>query len=315
VARGVHFGGGIKMQLGFVSAIFAELPLEKVLAFASAEGYQCVEVMCWPGSGPDRKFGGVCHLEVDGFTQAQADDVRALCEKYGVAISALGYYSNPLAADSDEAERGQVHLKKVIDAAQLLGLSIVNSFVGAHTKLPLDDNLQRFADVWPDLIRHAEDRGIKVGIENCPMLFKNTWPFGMNLARTPAIWRRMFEIIPSMSFGLNYDPSHLVMQLIDPIEPIREFGPRIFHAHAKDMRIDRDRLQDVGSLETPMTRSTAKLPGLGDVHWGRWIGALADVHYNGAVCVEVEDEAFTETLAGRERSLRISRNVLQPIVI
>ncbi len=147
------------MQLGFVSAIFAELPLEKVLAFAGAEGYQCVEVMCWPGSGPDRKFGGVCHIDVDGFTQAMADDVGGLCEKHGVAISALGFYSNPLAADANEAERAQVHLKKVIDAAPRLGLSIVNSFVGAHTKLPLDENMQRFAEVWPDLVKYAEDHG------------------------------------------------------------------------------------------------------------------------------------------------------------
>jgi sugar phosphate isomerase/epimerase len=302
------------MQLGFVSAIFGELPFEKVLAFAAAEGYQCVEVMCWPGSGPDRKYGGVCHIDVGDFTKTKADDVLALCAKYGVGISALGYYSNPLAADSEEADRARVHLKKVIDAAPLLGLSNVNSFVGAHTKLPLDENMQRFSEVWPDLIRYAEDHDVKIGIENCPMLFPNTWPFGMNLARTPAIWRRMFEIIPSANFGLNIDPSHLVMQLIDPITPIREFGPRIFHAHAKDMRIDRDRLQDIGSLEPPLGRATAKLPGLGDVNWGQWVGALADAHYNGAVCVEVEDEAFTETLEGRERSLRISRNVLQPIV-
>jgi sugar phosphate isomerase/epimerase len=303
------------MQLGFVSAIFGELPFEEVLAFAGAEGYQCVEVMCWPSGGPDRKYGGVTHIDVEGFSQAKADDVRALCEKHGVAISALGYYSNQLSADEEEAKRAQEHLKKVIDAAPLLGLSNVNSFIGAHTKLPLDDNLKRFAEVWPDLIRYAEDRGIKIGIENCPMLFPSTWPFGMNLARTPAIWRRMFEIIPSPNFGLNVDPSHLVMQLIDPIEPIKEFGPRIFHAHAKDMRIDRDRLQDIGSLDLPLARATAKLPGLGDVNWGKWIGALADAHYNGAICVEVEDEAYTETLEGRQRSLRISRNVLQPIVI
>lgn len=307
--------GLVTMKLGFVTAILGDLSLEEVLAFAAAEGYPCVEVMCWPLGGPDRKYGGVCHIEVDGLTQAKADDVRALCEKHGVGISALGYYPNPLAADTAEAERVRQHLKKVIDAAPLLGLDLVNSFVGAHSKLPLDENMQRFTEVWPDLVRYAEDHGVRIGIENCPMLFADTWPFGSNLARTPAIWRRMFEIIPSASFGLNYDPSHLVMQLIDPIAPIHEFGPRIFHAHAKDMRIDRGSLQDVGSLELPMTRATAKLPGLGDVNWGQWVGALADVHYNGAVCVEVEDEAYTETLEGRKRSLRISRNVLQPIVV
>ncbi len=303
------------MQLGFVSAIFRDLSLNDVLAFAAAEGYRCVEVMCWPGHGADLRHRGVTHIEVDGFTPAAADDVRAMCERYGVAISALGYYANPLSADENEARFCQAHLKKVIAAAPLLGLNSVNAFVGARTQLPLEDNLKRFAEVWPDLVRHAEDRGVRIGIENCPMLFQHTWPFGMNLARTPAIWRQMFEIIPSASFGLNYDPSHLVMQLIDPYAPIREFGPRIFHTHAKDMRIDRHRLDDVGSLGLPMERSTAKIPGLGQIDWGRWIGALSDVGYNGAVCVEVEDHAFTDTLEGRKRSLRISRNVLQPLVV
>jgi sugar phosphate isomerase/epimerase len=302
------------MQLGFVSAIFGDLPFDDVLAFAAAESFQCVEVMCWPEGGPNRRYGGVRHIGVEDFSQGRADHVREMCARHGVAISALGYYSNPLAADVDEAGHAHAHLRKVIDAARLLGLDIVNTFVGANTSLPLDDNLERFAAVWPDLVRYAEDKGIKIGIENCPMLFARTWPFGINLARTPAIWRRMFEIIPSPNFGLNYDPSHLVMQLIDPIRPIHEFGRRIFHTHAKDMRVDRHRLDDVGSLVLPMDRSTAKIPGLGEVNWGQWIGALTDVSYIGSVCIEVEDEAFTDTLEGRKRSLRISRNVLQPLI-
>jgi sugar phosphate isomerase/epimerase len=206
----------------------------------------------------------------------------------------------------------QSHFGKVIDAAPLLGLTNVNGFIGADQNSRLDENFKRFEQVWPDIIRHADSRGVKIGIENCPMLFDRTWPFGVNMARTPAIWRRMFETIPSPNFGLNYDPSHLVMQLMDPIAPIREFGPRIFHTHAKDMRIDRHKLDDIGSLESPMLRSTAKIPGLGDVNWGLWIGALTDAGYNGPVCVEVEDEAFHDTLEGRKRSLRISRAVLQP---
>ena len=302
------------MQLGFVTAILHDQSLDDVLAFAAAERYECIEVMCWPSGGPDRKFGGVCHLDVEGFSQAQADDTRELCEKHGVAISALGYYSNPLAADAGEAERAQSHLRKVIDAAPLLGLNTVNSFIGAHTKLPLEENMQRFAGVWPDLVRYAADRGVRIGIENCPMLFPNTWPFGMNLARTPAIWRRMFEIVPLENFGLNYDPSHLAMQLIDPITPIREFGPRIFHTHAKDMRVEPQRLQDIGSLELPMERSTARIPGRGGIDWARWVGALREVQYNGPVCVEVEDEEFTSTLEGRKESLRLSRDALAPLL-
>ena len=303
------------MQLGFVSAILHDFSLDEVLAFAAAERYQCVEVMCWPAaSGPGRKYGGVTHLDVGGMTPARADDTIALCARHGVEFSALGYYGNALSEDADEAAATREHLKRVIDAAPLLGLSTVNSFVGAHPKLPFEENFQRFTQVWPDLVRYAEDRGVRIGIENCPMLFANTWPFGVNLARTPAIWRRMFEVIPSPSFGLNYDPSHLVMQLIDPIEPIAEFSSRIFHTHAKDMRIDHDRLQNVGSLVPPMERSTAKLPGSGEVDWAKWVGALAAVQYNGPVCVEVEDESYTDTLEGRQQSLRISRDVLLPLI-
>ena len=303
------------MQLGFVSAIFGDLTFEQVLQHAADIGYECVEVMCWPPGGPDRKYGGVMHLDVTEFSAARADDVRALCEKYGVTISALGYYSIPLSADAEQAQAAREHLPKVLDAAALLGLSTVNSFVGANHLVSLEDNFKLFEEVWPDLVRYAEDRNLRIGIENCPMLYANTWPFGLNMARSPAIWRRMFEIIPSPNFGLNYDPSHLRMQLIDPIAPILEFGKRIFHAHAKDMRIDVDRLNDVGALAPPMDRCTAKVPGLGDIDWGKWVGALSDVGYDGPVCVEVEDEAFAGSIERRKQSLQISYNVLRPLVV
>ena len=302
------------MQLGFVTAILDDLSFEEVLIFAASERFDCVEVMCWPPGGPDRKYGGVCHIDFSAFTQAMADDTRAMVDKHGVAISALGYYSIPLSANEDQAAASVEHLHKLIDAAPMLGLQNVNAFIGANQYLSLEDNFQLFGKVWPAIIRHAEEQAVYIGIENCPMLFANSWPFGLNLAHSPAIWRRMFETIPSPYFGLNYDPSHLQMQLSDPIAPIREFGSRIFHAHAKDMRIDTDRLNDVGSLALPMDRATAKIPGLGDIDWGAFIGALSDAGFNGPVCIEVEDEAFTKSLADRKRSLCISRNVLRPLM-
>jgi sugar phosphate isomerase/epimerase len=302
------------MQLGFVSAIFGDLGFEEVLKHAANLGYDCVEVMCWPPGGPDRKFGGVMHIDVTDFPQSRADDVRGLCEKYGVQISALGYYSVPLSADEEQAHVACEHLPKVMDAAVKLGLGTINSFVGADHTLPLEENFKKFEAVWPGLVRQAEDRNIRIGIENCPMLFERTWPFGLNMARTPAIWRRMFEIIPSNHFGLNYDPSHLRMQLIDPIAPIREFGSRIFHAHAKDMRIEEHLLNDVGSLVPPMERCAAKIPGLGDIDWGKFIGALSDAGYDGPVCVEVEDHAFGGSIERRLQSLQISHNVLRPLI-
>jgi sugar phosphate isomerase/epimerase len=302
------------MQLGFVSAIFGDLNFEEVLKHASNLCYDCVEVMCWPPGGPDRQYGGVMHLDVTDFPQSRADDARALCEKYGVQISALGYYSIPLSADAEQARVACEHLPKVMDAAVKLGLGTINSFVGADNTLPLEDNFKKFEAVWPGLVKQAEDRNIRIGIENCPMLFERTWPFGLNMARTPAIWRRMFETIPSNHFGLNYDPSHLRMQLIDPIAPIREFGTRIFHAHAKDMRVEEHLLNDVGSLVPPMERCAAKIPGLGDINWGKFIGALSDAGYDGPVCVEVEDHAFGGSIERRLQSLQISHNVLRPLI-
>ena len=294
------------MRLGFVSAIFGDLSLEEVLQRAAQIGYDCIEAMCWPAGGPDRKYGGVMHIDCTEFTQAQADDVRALCEKHGVSLSGLGYYSIPLSAEQDQADASRAHLRKVIDAAPKLGLANVNAFVGANRTLPLEANMELFAQVWPDIVRFAGDRGVKIGIENCPMLYgPGTWPFGLNLARSPAIWRRMFETIPAENFGLNYDPSHMVMQMMDPIAPIFEFGSRIFHTHAKDMRLDRRRLDDVGTLVPPMERCTAKIPGLGDVNWGAWIAALTDV----------EDEAFAGSVERRHKSLEISYNVLRPLIV
>jgi sugar phosphate isomerase/epimerase len=302
------------MQLGFVTAIFGDLSFEQVLQHARDIGYDCVEVMCWPPGVRDRKYGGVTHIDCTEFTQVQADDTNALCEKYGVGIAALGYYPNALSHDDEEAQTAQTHIRKVIDAAAKLGLPGINTFVGANHLLPLDDNLQLFENVWPDIVAYAENSNTRIGIENCPMLFAKSWPFGWNLARTPAIWRRMFEIIPSAFFGLNYDPSHLRMQLMDPIAPIREFGQRIFHSHAKDMRIDVEKLDRLGSLVNPMDRSTAKIPGLGDVDWGKYIGALSDAGFDGPVCVEVEDHAFEGSVDRRRKSLEISYGVLRPLI-
>lgn len=305
------------MQFGFMTAIFPDLGLEEILQFAAAEHFDCLEVMCWPVGKKDRKYGGVTHIDVDEFTQARADDTLALCEKQGVRLSGLGYYPNPMSHDPEVGAVAREHLLKVIDAAPRLGLHVVNTFVGADHTLDLEPNFQRFTEIWPDIVRFAGDRGVRLAIENCPMLFHDTWPFGNNLAQSPAIWRRMFAAIDSEHFGLNMDPSHLVMTHIDPIEVIHEFGGKIFHTHAKDMKIDPRRLDDHGSLRCAhiVEWGVAKLPGLGDVDWNRWVSALTDVGYDGAVCVEVEDDAFTGSLEGRKQALRLSRNVLRGLVI
>lgn len=301
------------MQLGFVTAILPDLSLEDVLRFAAEEDYDCVEVMCWPPGKAERRYAGVTHIDVVGLTPAKADDINALCQRYGVRISALGYYPNLLSDDAAQAELALAHLRRVIDAAPLLGLKNVNTFIGADHRRPLEENFARFEKVWPDLIRYAEDRNVYIGIENCPMLFtRDEWPSGKNLAYSPRIWRRMFEVIPSPHFGLNYDPSHLVWQMMDYVRPIYEFRDRLLHAHAKDMKINRQKLNDEGILA--LGWSVPKIPGLGEVDWRQFLSALSDVGYQGAVCVEVEDRAFEQDLESRKRSLRISRNVLRPLI-
>jgi sugar phosphate isomerase/epimerase len=305
------------MQLGFVSAILPDLSLEEVLAFAAEAGYDCVEVMCWPVSKAERRYAGVTHIDCTSFDAAAADKVRALVQETGVKVSGLGYYPNPLAPDREEAERSIAHIRKVIAASALLGINQMNSFVGRDWTKSVDDNWPRFLDVWRPLVKLADEHQVKIGIENCPMLFTgDEWPGGKNLATSPAIWRRMFAEIPSPNFGLNYDPSHMVWQQMDYLGPLRAFAGRIHHAHAKDVRLDRHRLDDVGILATPLAYHTPKLPGLGEVDWGKFFSVLGDAGYRGPVCVEVEDRAYEGSLESRKAALRQSavflRNFIPP---
>jgi sugar phosphate isomerase/epimerase len=299
------------MKLGFVSAILPEFTLEQVLRFAHETGFSSVELMCWPPGKSERRYAGVTHFDATDLSAGAIDKVRNLLAAHPVSVSGLGYYPNPLAADRAEASVYVAHLRAVIDAAAALGVGVVNTFVGREPALSVEANWPRFLEVWRPLIAHAEEKGIKIGIENCPMLFtSNEWPGGKNLATTPAIWRKMFHDIPSPNFGLNFDPSHLIWQQMDYLAPLAEFKDRIFHVHAKDARIDRTALDQYGVLSYPNLWHTPKIPGLGDVRWGAFFGALTDAGYSGHVAIEVEDRAFEGSLESRLESLVISRRYL-----
>ena len=303
------------MKLGFVSAILPDLSLDDVFAAAAEIGYDCVELMCWPLGKADRRYAGVTHVDVTDFDISKAVEVKKLAEKHGVSISGLGYYPNPLTPDEYAGEHAIAHIRCVISAAAELGIHQVNTFVGRDWTKSLDDNWPKFLEVWTPLIAHADQHQVRVGIENCPMLFTNDeWPGGKNLAISPAIWRRMFEEIPSEYFGLNYDPSHLVWMQMDCIEPLWDFADRIFHVHAKDVRVDRRRLNDVGILANPLEYHSPKLPGFGEVDWGRFFSVLGDVGYDGPVCVEVEDRSFEDTLESRMASLKLSHTYLRNFI-
>jgi sugar phosphate isomerase/epimerase len=304
------------MQLGFVSAILGDLSLEQVLAFAADEGFACVELMCWPPGKADRKYAGVTHLDVTDLTLDRAGHVRELLRLHGVSISGLGYYPNPLDADPGHRQTVIGHLLKVIRAASQLEVGVVNTFIGRDHTRSLAENLARVPEVWLPVVKEAKAAGVRLGIEHCPMLFSDDeWPGGKNLANTPAVWRQLFrtfdEIAPG-TVGLNFDPSHLVWQFIECGRAVQEFAAQLVHVHAKDERIDRDRLYQVGVMG--LGWHIPKLPGLGDVKWGEFFAALSDAGYDGPVCVEVEDRAYEGSLADRKRALRQSRKFLEQFV-
>ena len=303
------------MQLGFVTAILPDLSFEEVLEFANQHEYDCVEVMCWPVGKATRRYAGVTHIDVTEFTQENAREIKALTEKYGVSISALSYYPNPLSPDKNESETAVSHLKKVIDASALTGVNHVNSFIGRDWTKSVEENWPNFLSTWKPIIEYAEAKQVYLGIENCPMFFSaDEWPGGKNLMTTPSIWRRMFNDIQSDYFGLNFDPSHFIWQQMDYLKAIQEFAPKFFHTHAKDVRMDYHRLNEVGIMAHPLEYHTPKLPGLGDVNWNQFFSVLTDTGYDGPVCVEVEDRAYEGSLKKRKLSLIQSRMYLRQFI-
>jgi len=299
------------MKLGFVSAILPELSFEELVDCAAGLGYRCIEVCCWPVGQAERRYAGVTHIDIDQLDEQRAGEINDYLNSKGVQISGLGYYPNPLDPDQEKRKFYADHIKKVIDASAMLGVNRINTFIGRDKNKCVDDNFETFRQILPEIIWRAGEKGVKVGIENCPMIFtQDEWPGGNNLATTPAIWRRMFNEINSEHFGLNYDPSHLLWQQMDYIKPLYEFKDKLFHIHLKDAKLYHEKLDDVGIMATPLEFHSPKLPGLGDIDWGKFISALNDVRYNGPVCVEVEDKAFENSIEDRKDALLISKRFL-----
>ncbi|TME71692.1 MAG: sugar phosphate isomerase/epimerase [Chloroflexi bacterium] len=302
------------MKLGLLTAALPDLSLEEVARWSHDNGFDALEIACWPaGGGTGRRYAGVSHIDVD---HLEPKAVRSIMRRYHLDISALAYYPNNLDPDTDARQAVNDHLKRVIEAAQQLEVAVVGTFVGRDQHRSVDDNLEDFARVWPPLVRFARDHGVKVAIENCPMLFSaDEWPGGRNLAYSPAIWRRMFEIVPDDNFGLNLDPSHLVWEFIDYVRVVRDFASRIFHVHAKDMEIDRDGLYEHGVMSLGMGWQVPRLPGLGEVRWDRFIGALYAAGYDWVVSIEHEDRNFEGNIELVQRGFVVARNALRPLIV
>ena len=304
------------MKLGLITAICDQMSFEEVVDFASKEGLECLEVACWPVEKATRRYAGVSHIDVANLTKEKADEINELLSKKNVEISSLAYYPNPLDPDLTRRQKYIDHIYKLIDASALLGVNLITTFVGRDPKKNVEENLELVKEVWPPIVKYAEEKGVKIGIENCPMLFSNDeWPGGQNIMTTPANWRKVFEIIDSPNFGLNYDPSHFVWQQIDYIRPLYEFKDKIFHVHYKDIKVYKDRLADVGIMATPLEFMSPKIPGLGDVDWGKYVSALTDIGYDGYTCIEVEDKAFETSQERALDAVRLSIRYLRNFVI
>lgn len=304
------------MKLGFVSAILDGWSFDDMMQIAHDMGYQCVEVACWPQGKAERRYAGVSHIDVEDLSEENLAHIHETCERLGVEISSLAFYPNTMDEDLEKRNANIAHLKKVILASEKLGIGMVTTFIGRMQTKTVEENLEAFRQIWPPITAFAKEHHVKIAIENCPMLFgADQWPGGQNLFTTPALWEKMFEILPDDNFGINYDPSHFVWQMMDYIKPIYAFKDRIFHVHIKDIKLYQDRLDRVGTLAYPLDYMSPKLPGLGDVQWDRYISALTDIGYDGYICIEVEDRAFE---ASRERildSLRLSKRYIDQFVV
>lgn len=303
------------MKLGILTAPFPELSLGEVATWAKGAGFEALEIACWPSAGGEtRRYAGTAHLPIEDMTPGLASEIADDIAAQGLTISGLGYYPNPLHADAAHREMVIGHLKKVIRAAAMMRVGVVNTFVGGDRTLTLDQNWARAMEIFPDIVAHARDHGVMLAFENCPMIFSHDeWPGGHNIAYSPKIWRRIFDSWGD-GVGMNFDPSHLVWQMIDPLRFIREFGGRMVHVHAKDLMIDREGLYENGIMSLGMGWQVPRMPGLGEVDWPPLFAALYRAGYDGPVIIEHEDRNFEGTREKVERGFLLARDVLRPYV-
>lgn len=306
------------MKLGFVSAILDQSSYEEMIDIAADLGFECVEAACWPRGKAERRYAGVSHIDAERVLSDEmyAKHITDYASEKKVEISSLAYYPNTMDPDPVKRAAAVEHLKNLIRASAKLGIGMVTTFIGRDQTKTVEENLELVKEIWPSIIETAESEEVRIGIENCPMLFgTDQWPGGQNLMTTPFNWKKVFEILPSKYLGINYDPSHFVWQMIDYIKPIYEFKDKIFHVHFKDIKIYPDRLQQVGIMGYPLDFMSPKLPGYGDVDWGKYVSALTDIGYDGYTCIEVEDKFFEGSREKVIDSLRLSKKYMSQFVI
>ena len=305
------------IHFGLLTAILDGWSFEEAVDTAAEMGFECLEVACWPAGKAERRYAGVSHIDAERVLEDDeyAAYVKNYVESKGMHISSLAYYPNTMDPDLEKRAAAITHLEALIKASGKLGVNMVTTFIGRDQFKTVEENIELFKVIWPPIIKLAEECGVKVAIENCPMLFgRDQWPGGQNLMCTPSIFRKLFEIIPSPNFGINFDPSHYVWQQMDYIKTIYEFKDRIFHIHFKDIKLYPEKLAECGVLAYPLDYMSPKIPGLGDVNWSAFVSALHDIRYNGDAVIEVEDKAFESSSEDILTSIRLSKHYLNNFI-
>jgi sugar phosphate isomerase/epimerase len=307
------------MYLGFLTGCLGGIPLKEKAKWASEQGFKALELSCWPRSN-NRDYSG-SEIDVANFTEVEATEVKEYFKEYGLTISSLAYYDNNLDKDLEKRSFINNHFKKCVDAAVLLGVPAVGTFIGRNIDKSIEENFDEFQVVFKDLVTYAEEKGIKVMIENCPMVGWQASGLPGTISFTPELWREMFKRVPNKNFGLNYDPSHLIGMLIDYVEPIKEFKDRIFHVHAKDTEVFEDKLKQYGVFNKQLNKThedfgywVPKMPGLGQINWGKFISELNEIGYEGVISIEHEDPLYEGSEEKVKTGLKLGIEYLSKLV-
>jgi len=282
------------MKIGFLTACLPQVGLDDLVQWAAQQGFKALELAAWPVES-DRDYQAR-QIDAANFTKDEAARVKDLFAKHDMEISAMAYYDNNLHPDPEKRKYFHGHLKKVIDTAQLLDVELVGTFVGSRPDKSPAENIKEIGQVFRELVKYAEDRGVKLMIENCPM---DHWvQFGLpgNYAYSPELWEALFNEVPSDHFGLNYDPSHLYWLGIDYLQGVRDFASKIFHAHAKDTEMIPEgeyRYGILGQQINPQPWKSGwwryRMPGWGEVNWQLFISILQEYGYDYVLSIEHED--------------------------
>lgn len=304
------------MKFGLLSSILDGWNFEEVIDFASENGFRCVELACWPAGKAERRYAGVSHIDIEGLNEEKIQYILKYCSDRNVEISSLAFYPNTMDPNPEARQASINHLMKLIDASAALGVNMVTTFIGRDQSKSVEENLKLVGEIWPPILRHAEEKNVKVAIENCPMLFgEDQWPGGQNIMTSPVLWRKIFDILKSDNLGINYDPSHFVWQMMDYIVPIYEFRDKIFHVHFKDIKLYPEKLKKCGVMAYPLDYMSPKIPGLGDINWSKFVSALTDIGYDGAAVLEIEDKSFENSKQDIIDSILLSKRYMSQFVI